>query len=152
MPTTERVMSIRMQDLVLISDTSAEPKGAGSHLPVANRPQRTEAAFAQEMSACTLPLVPLWRSGAVSTTCPAGLPEPPAAEEGLLARGNNTQNMLYGTIADLRRAAASFIAATGIPVYFIVTGERKEERRSSDTHCGCLSQLPGAPLVRASAF
>ena len=64
---------------------SADPKGAGSHLLAANRPQQIEPAHAQEISACTVPPVPLWRSGAVSTTCPAGLPEPSAAEEGLLA-------------------------------------------------------------------
>ena len=67
---------------------SADPKGAGSHLPAAKRPQQTEPAHAHEVSACTFPPVPLWRSGAVSTTYPAGLPEPSAAEEGLLARGN----------------------------------------------------------------
>ena len=69
------------------------------HLPAANRPQQTEPAHAQGI---WLALSPVWRSGAVSTTCPAGLPEPSAAEEGLLARGNNNAEQ---AVRDHRRSA-----------------------------------------------
>ena len=57
------------------------------------------------------------------STCPAGLPEPSAAEAGLLARGNHNAEQ---AVRDHKRSADSFIHHH----YWspsVVTGERKEE-------------------------
>ena len=80
-----------------------------NNLPAANRPQQIEPANVQGILACTSPLCPLWRSGAVSTTYPAGLPEPSAAKEGLLARGNNNTEQTVPDHINKRSAEDSFV-------------------------------------------
>ena len=95
---------------------SAYPKGAGSHLPAANRPQQIELEHAQAISACIFPHVPLWRGGTVSTACPSGLYiYHQRSEAGLLVRCNNNAEQAVRDHKHLRRTA-SFIAATGFPV------------------------------------
>ena len=105
---------------------SADQKGAGSHPPAANRPP----AHAQEISSCIFTSVPLWQSGAVSTTCLAGLPEPSAAEEGLLARGNNNAEQ---AVRDHRQSAEDSFVHHHYWSPSVVTSKRKEEDHTSLT-------------------
>ena len=67
--------------------------------------------------------VPLWRSGTVGT-CPAGLPEPLAAEEGLLTRGNNNAEQ---AVRDHRRSVEDSFIRHHYWSPSAVTDKRKEE-------------------------
>ena len=93
------------------------------------------------------PPVPLWRSGAVSTTHPAGLPEPSATEEGLLVRDNNNAEQ---AVQDHMRSAEDSFVHHHYWSPGVVTGERQEEEEEeeeqSESYRVCLAvRIQGLP-------